>query len=98
MKLLIYTVLDSKAAFFGNPWCAEREAAAIRSFSDAVNDGSNPNNQWFKHPEDFTLYHLGEYDNETATFDVCPPRAVVTASAMRSAKSPDFQLNEPVNA
>lgn len=43
---------------------------AIRQFSDYVNDKNHP---WGKHPEDYTLMSIGEYDDESAeirTFDV----------------------------
>lgn len=87
MKMKMFSVFDAKAAFFGNPWYDQSEASAIRNFSDAVNDGSNPNNQWFKHPEDFSLFYLGEFDNEIGKFRLITPENLVTASALRSARN-----------
>lgn len=82
MKLKVFCVLDSKTAVFGRPWFEQQEASAIRGFADAVNDSSNTNNLWNKHPEDFSLYVIGEYDDEKG--DLIPhfPKSLVTASAL----------------
>lgn len=84
MNFQVYAVLDSKAGFFGQPFFAQNDGSAIRDFSDAVKDGSNPNNMWFKHPEDFSLYCIGVYDNQTAELAPCHPKALITASALKS--------------
>lgn len=84
MILKIYAVLDSKVASFGTPFFDQNDSSAIRNFSDAVNDGSNPNNLWHKHPEDFSLYYLGDFDNQNAELIPIIPRSLVTASAIRS--------------
>lgn len=82
MKLKVYSVFDSKLATFGRPWYEMTDAAAIRVFSDAVNDGSNPNNQWYKHPEDFSLYCLGDFEDESGAIDKKLPVSLVTASSI----------------
>lgn len=84
----VYSVFDSKLATFGRPWYEMTDASAIRVFSDAVNDGSNPNNQWFKHPEDFSLYMIGQFDDVSGELfsgakDGSPrPVSLVTAAAV----------------
>ena len=55
MKVNLYSIFDSKLATYGKPWYELTDAAAIRAFADAVADSSNPNNQYNKHPEDFSL-------------------------------------------
>lgn len=82
MKYNLYVVLDAKAGFYGMPWAEQRDEAAIRQFADAVNDGSNPGNMWHKHPEDFSLYRIGTYDNERGVLVTVTPEALVTASAL----------------
>lgn len=83
MILKVFSVLDAKVGVFGNPWYEQYEAAAIRNFSDAVVDGSNPNNMWHKHPEDFALYLIGEFNNENGLIKAVQPVCLVTASAVR---------------
>lgn len=83
MIVKVYSIFDSKLATYGRPWYEMTDSAAIRAFSDAISDGSNPNNQFHKHPEDFSLYYLGDYDDQKGTFDVGrPPVSLVTASAI----------------
>lgn len=88
MKLNIYSVFDSKLATFSRPWYELTDAAAIRVFSDAVNDSSNPNNQWFKHPEDFSLFCIGEFVDSSGEVIPKVPESLVTASAIFDAKRP----------
>lgn len=90
MKMGLYAVLDAKLGDFGAPFVSQRDESAQRSFADAVNDGSNPNNQWFRHPEDFALYKIGDYDTETATLVPMVLKCMVNASALKKA---DPQLN-----
>ena len=49
----VYSVYDAKLKAYGRPWFEMTKGSAIRLFTDAVNDAS-PNNQWNKHPEDFS--------------------------------------------
>lgn len=69
MKIVVVAVRDQKADAFGNPWYAQTVPMALRHFSDAVNN-QDPNNQWRMHPEDFALFHLGEFDSSTAKFEL----------------------------
>jgi len=58
----IYAVYDSKSQSHTPPFFQHQEAMAIRSFSDCCNDEGHT---FGKHPEDYTLMHLGEYDDST---------------------------------
>ena len=60
MKL--YTVYDSKSESFTPPMANRTRGEAIRGFTDEVN---NPNSMLNKHPEDYTLFELAEWDNST---------------------------------
>lgn len=57
----IFAVYDSAAKAYLSPFCLPREEMALRSFRDAVNS----EHQFANHPEDYTLFLLGEYDNRT---------------------------------
>lgn len=72
MKYKIVAIRDTAVDVFGIPNCVPALAAAIRNFSDEIKrphseDRPNLLNQ---HREDFELYHLGEYDDEHAQFDL----------------------------
>lgn len=62
MKLKMFAVYDQKAEAYMNPFVMQTKGQAIRAWSDTVN---NDDTQFFKHPEDFTLFELAEYDDST---------------------------------
>lgn len=66
MKLKIYTTYDSKAEAYLQPFFMSSRGEAIRAWQDVVNDQKT---QFFKHPEDFTFFELGEYDAISGTID-----------------------------
>lgn len=59
----IFSVYDSKVEAYLQPFFSPSNGAALRAFTDIVND---PNSQFSKHPEDYTLFVIGEYNDETA--------------------------------
>lgn len=63
----MFTVYDSKAEAYLPPFFMAARGAALRSFQDTCNDTTHAFNQ---HPEDYTLFHLGQYDDQHATFDI----------------------------
>jgi len=84
MKMKVYAVLDTKLGAFGGIFLDVKDEAAIRGFSDGVND-PNPQNKWFKHPEDFALYRLGEYHQDSG--ELIPAGklvCLVTAAAVKT--------------
>lgn len=60
----VFAVYDSAAEVFGQPMFVPSRGVAFRSFSDEVNR-ADANNQLFAHADDFTLYHIGEYEDTT---------------------------------
>jgi len=67
MKLQICVVRDRAIDQFGNPFFVTAIGQATRSFTDGVNSGK-ADDLVAQHPDDFDLYHLGEYDAGTARF------------------------------
>jgi hypothetical protein len=69
MKLIICTVKDRAADAYGRPMFVPSAGVAIRSFSDEINR-NNAENQLYNHPDDFDLYELGEFDDNTGLFSL----------------------------
>jgi hypothetical protein len=67
MKQIICTVKDRAADAYGRPMFVPSVGVAIRSFSDEINR-NNADNQLFNHPDDFDLYELGEFDDNSGLF------------------------------
>lgn len=61
MKKNLYSIYDSKANYFGNPFTSVNHATAIRTFSQACED---PNSELNRHSIDFSLFFIGTYDDE----------------------------------
>jgi len=57
----LYAVYDTKAKFFTNPFVAQNDMVALRLFASAVRD---PATDISKFPVDYTLFRIGEYDDE----------------------------------
>ncbi|WMC01497.1 nonstructural protein [Microvirus D_HF4_340] len=69
MKLIIVAVRDIKTDVFGTPIFVNHQGAAIRSFGDqCTGTVQNADQTLMQHPEDFELYKLGEYDDNTGEF------------------------------
>ena len=66
MKLKVFAIYDSKAQAYMHPFYSNSIGQAVRMFEDASND---PKSQMCKHPGDFTLFHIGEYDDESGSFE-----------------------------
>lgn len=67
MKYELMSVYDTKARAFLTPWFSQNLQVAARSFSEVVN---NPVHIIFRNAEDFNLYHLGSWDDNTAQVEM----------------------------
>ena len=63
MKLNIYSIYDSAAKAYMSPFFMHNHGLAIRAFSDQVN--SQQENQIKNHPEQFTLFMIAEYNDQS---------------------------------
>lgn len=74
--LQAFTVLDKAVMAFGAPFFVRAKGEAIRMFNDSVNDKQSP---FFKHPADFALYSIGEFDPTNGSLVARPTELIVTA-------------------
>lgn len=91
MKLALLVVKDQAAEVFGVPQFAPTVAYAVRGFSDEVNR-NEPQNLWFRHPEQFDLYELGEYDDIGAFYLLPEPRCCCRGRDVARQNAPGFEL------
>jgi len=73
--LKVCSVYDSKAEAYNPPIFVPAVGLASRDFVDALtSDDSN----MAKHKGDFDLYHVAEFDTDSASFDsIVPPRLIL---------------------
>lgn len=60
MKLNIYSIYDTAAGLYSRPFFCQSDAEAIRMFADLSVDAEHPVGN---HPEDYSLFRLGIYDD-----------------------------------
>ena len=74
----VYSIRDSKSGLFAQPFFMTTHAYAIRAFGDLAND---PTTLIGKHPEDFSLYCLCQFDDVNGEF-IEPSPSLVLATAL----------------
>lgn len=62
MKLRIYSIFDLKAEEFSPPFFQKNDRLAMRTVTESA---QGPTSMLQNYPDDFILYRLGDFDNET---------------------------------
>jgi len=63
----MFTVFDSKTLAYLSPFYEQSVGGAVRSFNDTCQIEDHP---FHKYPEDFTLFHIGEFNNADCSFEL----------------------------
>lgn len=63
MQLKCYAIYDAKAEAYMAPFFLPSNGLATRAFQDMANDPNHPIGQ---HPEDYTLFEIGAFDDLNA--------------------------------
>lgn len=68
----VFSVYDKKAKAFITPFFLPTVGMAVRAFTDAVNQEGHA---WNKHPEDYQLFKIGQFDdsNGVVTPEISEP-------------------------
>lgn len=82
MILEMFSVLDAKTQAYMQPFYAPTVGAAIRNFTDALQD---PDSMLCKHPEDFHLFHIGNFDDHSCVLTSQEPVALGNALQYKEA-------------
>lgn len=70
MKMIMLAVYDNKAKAYLRPIYVNTKGEGIRVFSDLCND---PTHGFGKHPEDYTLFLIGTWDDNSAKVEMTTP-------------------------
>ncbi|AXH74342.1 MAG: nonstructural protein [Microviridae sp.] len=76
MKLLVFAVFDKAVKAYTKPFYVRSRGEALRSFVDACNDEKM---EFARHAGDYSLYYVGEFDDNAGTFSTIDPERVITA-------------------
>lgn len=77
-------IFDVKIGAYARPVAVPADGAAIRSFQDAVNDKSTEYN---KHPEDYSIFNIGTYDDVSGEFLSKKPTILAQAASLLQAQN-----------
>lgn len=69
----VFSIYDEKAQAFLPPFVLPKTAMAVRTFSDCVNSSDH---QFSLHPQDYTLFNLGIWDDETGEYTIDQKKAL----------------------
>lgn len=76
MKQQLFAIKDTALNSFLQVFQAPTTGAANRAFADGVNDNQTPMN---KHPEDYELYELGTWDQDSGLIEPQTPKMIARA-------------------
>ncbi len=88
MKVEIFSVFDSAATRYMDPFTAPTIEFALRGFREAC---CREDHQFRKFPQDYALYHVGSFDAELGVIKSMEARKVANASSMLG---PQIDLEE----
>lgn len=87
----VFAVRDGKAKGYLQPFYSINAGSAIRAFEDVINETGN---QLSKHPEDYVLYELADFNDQTGEFINATPVKMLGAGVDFVKSKPIFQLPE----
>lgn len=92
MNLNIYTIFDQASETYMRPFFSHADGQAKRSFSDVAND---PDHEIGKHPKDYSLWHIGIFDDNKAEIIPQQKKCLMTALEAQAQNKPSdlFQRN-----
>ena len=93
MKMNAYTIYDVASGTYMRPFYSEADGQAIRGFKDIAQD---ENHDVGRHPEDYTLYRIGDFNTTTGKMTGEDLEKMATGlemiAEMRSPKQADLKL------
>lgn len=94
MKHLVLTIFDVKAKAYLQPFMSLTMGTAIRQITDCLTD---ENHQFAKHPADYTLFHIYDFDDNTAIYTAIPDQAPIKLIELQAAAL-GSEIPKPENA
>lgn len=75
-KVLLFSVFDTKSGAYAAPFVSPSRGSAVRAFSDACGDDNLP---FKKHPGDYRLFLLAEFDDNSGSILPIQPDPIIGA-------------------
>lgn len=94
MMLLAFALYDTKAQFFSSPMFFGARGQALRAMIELGGDLSTTVG---RHPADFVLYEIGEFDDQSGALHPLPPRSLGPVQALLPGSPPVRVFGERSN-
>ena len=82
MRMNVYTIFDVASGAYLRPWFVQADGQALRAFSDLCTDATH---EIGKHPEDYSLFRIGTFDDNKGQLVGEAPECLATALEMVAA-------------
>lgn len=92
MKLQVYCIHDSAADTYQTPYFARARGEALRIFTDLANDPGHPVGA---HPDDYTLFYIGQYEQGTAEMIPTVPESCGNALEFKTRPTQSDPVSSP---
>lgn len=84
MKVRMYSIYDKKTQLFGFPQYCHNAAQACRMFTGVFLE---PQNMMARFPEDYDIYDLGEFDDNSGTVTSDKPTFICSLKSLNKVNS-----------
>lgn len=82
MLVKMFSIYDSKVPVYKQPFFMRSRGEAMRALESEMKD---TNNGFYRHAEDFVLFELGEFDDETCELKLhSAPQSVIRMIDIKS--------------
>ena len=82
MRMNVYSIFDVASGSYMRPWFVQADGQALRAFADLCMDADH---EVGKHPEDYSLFRIGRYDDNKGQLVGENPECLATALEMVAA-------------
>lgn len=70
----LFSIYDNKSRAFQAPFVHSNESTALRALAGSI--GERPGDMLAKYPEDFELFYLGTFDDNTGEYETVTARSI----------------------
>lgn len=74
MTKFMFVIFDNKSRLYSSPFFSVRKESAMRDFLRAA---ESPESEIYHTPDDYDMFCIGTYEDETCTMEVWPNREFI---------------------
>ncbi|AZL82705.1 nonstructural protein [Apis mellifera associated microvirus 4] len=83
MRVQLFSVFDTKSRIYLAPFVARSQVDATRQIASSFRDPQMKDTPVGQNPEDFELFLVGSFDDESGDMSVCKPTFVANLGNLR---------------